>query len=153
MHELVGDDAHQGQHYSSGNFLPPWPTTGLQPSKDITLVEEAPGRWVWSGWESDPEYIAYKEGLTYQRMQAARQRLQEQPKWSTELFKESDEMVAIAQLFGAYGDLGQGFRSGQTEATRGGSQWPSDPSQEGYLGQQSAAFSPIAQSAPPKKEY
>ncbi len=160
MYEMVDDESHQGQDYAKEmtntgfmGTLPKkqlnWPSTGIQRSKDIKLVEEAPGRWVWSGWEKDPEWLAYKEGLGQQRMIAAKQRVKDQPEpWSSAIFKEEDEeMLNIARLFGSYEDRGQGLRFGQTEATKGGSAWPSDPSQEGYLGQQSAAFSPIAQSS------
>jgi hypothetical protein len=165
MYEMVADEDDQGKDYanemtSTSIFAPVgpvqsnWPSRGVERSKDIKLVEEAPGRWVWSGWEKDPEFLAYKEGMGQQRMLAAQQRVKDQPEpWSSAIFKEEDEeMLNIARLFGSYEDRGQGLRYGQTEATKGGSAWPSDPSQEGYLGQQSAAFSPIAQSTPPKEE-
>jgi len=157
MYEMVEDEAHRGQDYAremtnkgfTGKLhrLPlKWPSKGIERSKDIKLVEESPGKWVWTGWEKDPEFLAYKEGLGQQRMLAAKQRVKEQPEpWSSAIFKEDEEMLNIARLFGSYEDRGQGLRFGQTEATKGGSAWPSDPSQKGYLGQQSAAFSPIAQ--------
>jgi len=109
------------------------------------LVEEAPGRWIWTGWERDPEYIAYKEGLKQQRQSVAQQAVKDRPEsWSTALFKEDNEMSQIARLFGELGDAAEPVaRRGSTQATGGAGQWGATPETPGYLGQQSAALAPL----------
>ena len=40
----------------------------------MSLVEESPGKWVWTGWEDDPQYRAYKQQSAGARSSAAKQR-------------------------------------------------------------------------------
>ena len=48
------------------------------PDASIELVEESPGTWIWTGWEDDPQYKAWKEQQASQRQSVARSRTAQQ---------------------------------------------------------------------------
>ena len=114
----------------------------LQRAKDVQLVHDGTG-YIWTGWEDDPEFIAYKEGLGHKRQLVAQQAIKDRPEsWTRSLFQEDNEMSQIARLFGELGDSTPQARRGSTPAAGGtSSQWAATAATPGYLGQQSAAQS------------
>jgi len=133
--------------FSGPDPPPQWPTSAKAAiAPGIQLVEERPGKWIWTGWQDDPEYRAYIEGVSSQRQAAARGRLTEgAPHWSTQLLqrREGQEATQIADLFGALGVQEPKQRLGQTEAT-GGAPFGGGPSSAGYLGMESARQAPAS---------
>ena len=111
----------------------------------IELVEERPGHWIWTGWQDDPEYLAYKEGLAQQRqLSAAEQVRSAGPHWGAQLPGNEGRTAMLAELFAAH-DPSTATRPGSTEATRAGA--IASPSTAGYLGMQSAQFAPSGRRA------
>lgn len=106
----------------------------------IRLVEVRPGIFEWQGWENDPEYRAYIEGLGAQRSQAARGRMAAAPQqMAGPMMKSSGAYSQLEQLY-ATQDPRAPTRPGQTPATKPGAVvYPDTP---GYIGQQAAEGGP-----------
>lgn len=102
----------------------------------IKLAEVSPGVFEWTGWENDPEYRAYIEGIGAQRSQAARGRMAAAPQqMAGPTMKGSGAYSQLEQLY-ATQDSRAPTRPGQTEATKPGAVAYSDT--PGFIGQQSA---------------
>lgn len=102
----------------------------------IRLVETRPGYFEWKGWENDPEYRAYIEGLGAQRSAAARGRMAAgPPQMAGPMMKGSGGYDQLKQLY-ATQDARAPTRPGGTEATKPGAVvYPDTP---GFIGQQAA---------------
>jgi hypothetical protein len=68
-------------------------------------TEESPGNWIWTGWENDPEYIAWKEGRTRHRRESARGMMQQGRTATGPTMAGSGAMSQLEALFAA-GDVG-----------------------------------------------
>jgi len=73
------------------------------------LVEEAPGRWIWTGWEDDPQYKAHKQKKGVERRDVARAQMGQDRTAAGPTMAGSGAMSQLQALFsagdvGAYGD-------------------------------------------------
>lgn len=136
-----------GTRKTSGDPFPYWERigggwpTGLVEARaarerGIELVEEAPGKWVWTGWEDDPEWKAYKEGVGHQRQLQAMQKVKESPDPFRTLFPAKDNpMMQLASAITGLEDQGPTYRPAATVVD------PQDLD-AGYLGRQSVSSAP-----------
>jgi len=108
---------------------------GTPQSDAMKLVDQGGGKWLWEGWEDDPEYRAYKEGLGAQRAELARAKGDKQPALMPTL-PTTGTYSQLEQLYAAH-DAEPVTRPGRTEATRPGAEVLGDT--PGLIGQQAAA--------------
>jgi len=100
------------RYFAGAEELPPGmgqpPLAIGNPDSAMQLIEESPGKFVWTGWEDDPQYLAYKEQQAGSRQAVARERTQAQ----------SPHAGPMTVGTGGYGQLEQLFAAQEMPAQR-----------------------------------
>jgi len=131
--------------YSEGRDM-----LGRKAPKNARLTEVRPGTFQWTGWEDNPEWKAYREGMAEHRRSAAQaKQAAGQQRGAMPTLQSSGQYAQLQDLFAAH-EGGGGARPGQTPATKPGAVPYSDT--PGFVGMQAAAYSPSAKE-PDDYEY
>lgn len=85
--------------------------TAGQPAEFMKLVDDGTGRQVWTGWENDPQYLAYKQQQASARSSAAKERM-----------GPVQPVGPMTQGSGAYAQLEQLYAAHDRQAVRQGPQ-------------------------------